>query len=184
MSNLDNILEKIAQDAREQADVILKNAKAQADSIIESKKSGGLNERHNMARRTEEEAARIVERSISQAQLKARDMKLRAKEEIIARCLELVKYRLNNLEEKDYITYLQNNLKSTDLNYQSEIRVPRRYREAVKNMKLGWNISDEDAKSGFEIHTGKVIYNCDFSSVVDARRDEFEAEIAQELFGE
>lgn len=184
MSNLDNILEKIAQDAKEQADVILNNAKEQANSIIEQKKSSSLNESHNMTRRTEDEAARIVERSISQAQLKARDMKLTAKEQVITRCLELVKFRLNNLDEKDYVTYLRNNLKAADLNYRSEISVPERYRKAVEDMKMGWNISSRNVKSGFEIHTGSVIYNSDFNTVVDARRDEFEAEIAQELFGE
>lgn len=184
MSSLDNILEKIQADAAKQADVILKDAKDEANSIIEKQKRMAMEKSNTIATRSEEEGDDLVERSISQAKLKARDMVLSAKEEVIGRTLELVKHHLNRLEEKDYIQYLINNLEQMDLNYRSEIRVPDRYREAVKKLNKGWNISDKPVKSGFQIHSDNIIYNSDFNSVVDARRDEFEAEIAQELFGE
>lgn len=182
MKGLDNILAKITDDAEKKADVIIKEAEKKRDEIIESGKVKGRKDASKILRDTREERNNILSRSSSQAKLKARDMIIKAKQDKIEELLNEVLKELENLEDKDFISYIKNNLKNVNLTENDELDVPNRYREAVKASDLKVKISDRDVDNGFKLHKDNVLYNGDFKSVLESSREDLEQFLAEELF--
>ena len=180
VSNLDNILEKIKSDAKAQADSIIEEAEKKAKRIIDEaieteKDSAALN-----TIKTKREAEALVEKTLTSAELKARDLKLSASQEIINKVLERVKDKLKNLDKDSYIKYLKRNLKDFQ-GKDIEIMVQKDKLDQVKALDLPFKISDRTVESGFAFVENDLIYNGDFSSLVEFMREDLEGQIASQL---
>ena len=185
MSNLENLVQKILDDARIEADKIKEEAAKNNEVIVSSKISEANERKKRMLEKASAEAAMIKERIVSNAELKVRDGKLNAKQAVIDRVFQLSKDRLENLGADDYIKFLKSNLKTLDLKGTELLIVPEKMKAKVKSAGVFPDLSDnETADSGFILKDNDVTMNFSFDSLVDFLREEIETEIAQHLFKE
>lgn len=185
MSNLENLTNKILNDAKNEADRILEEANKNNEGIVSSK----INEANEKKKRTIEkaatEAAMLKDRIVSNAELKVRDEKLRAKQEVMDRVFNLSKEKLKDLNEDEYVKFLMSNLKTLNLKGTELLIVPEKMKSKVKSIELFPTVSDDETvDSGFLLKDNYVTMNFSFDSLVDYLREELETEIAQDLFKE
>lgn len=184
MSNLENLTKKILDDANSQASIIQEESKEESRKTIESRIKQAEEEKKRILSRATSEADLLKSRTISNAELSARDEKLTAKQEVIERVFNLAKEKLKNLKEEEYLAYLKATLEDIKLEGGETIIVPERMKAKVKELGLSAKVSEETVDSGFVIKDGGIILNHTFDSLVDDIRDDLEIEIAQSLFKE
>lgn len=184
MSKIENITGKIELDAKNEAEKIVSEAKKKADRMISLREKDAKKRADRIIEKASNEAESIVEKALSSAELKARDDILRAKEKVVERVFSMANEKLKNLSEEDYLNYLKKSLEDIDLKDDAVVFVPEKYYKVVEDANLGINISrDEFVDSGFSIKIGKIRYNNEFESLVEAKKDELEYLIVQKLFG-
>ena len=91
MSNLDNIIRKIQEDAKAQESAILKDAEDKKDVFQNQRIADANNISNELKQRTDREVGSIRDNVVSSAELKARDRKLAAKQVVVDRVIESVK---------------------------------------------------------------------------------------------
>jgi V/A-type H+-transporting ATPase subunit E len=183
MSNLENLTQRIIEDAKKEAEEIKKEADEKSKNIIESKVSLAQNEANKVLDKSKQEAVLIKERAISAAKLKSRDEELKAKQDILDRVFEMAKLELKNLDDDRYEKLLTEAIKETKEGSNVTIMLP----EGKKNLasKLNRDISveiDNTLDGGFIIKEDNVYYNFTFDSMINGIREELETEIASILF--
>ena len=185
MSNLENLTNKILDDAKKEADRIIEESKKINEDIVNSKVKDANEKKKKILEKADTEAAMLKDRIISNAELKVRDEKLKAKQEVLNRVFELSKEKLKDINENQYLEFLKNNLKTLNLKGTELLIVPDKMKSKVKASGLYPKVSDDEAvESGFLIKDNDVTMNFSFDSLVDYIRDELESEIAQDLFKE
>lgn len=182
MSNLDNITSKIIEDAKLKAEEIINAAKDSAEKIVEDKILQGEKKKANIIENSEKEAKTLIDRKLSKQNLEVRDDLISAKQEVVNRVIDMVKYKLNNLDDKTYINFLKKSLSSFEGD-DLELIVPEDKRELVKKENLNIKLSDDEAiSSGFAVRAENMYYNNDFDGVVESKRDDLTIEIMNKLF--
>lgn len=185
MSNLDNLVKKILDDAKERADGIIDEANKAKEEIISSKEKEANEQRNKILERATTETSLLKERVISSAELKARNEILKAKQNVMDRVFNMAKEKLKDLDGDRYISFLKNTLKTLELSGKETIVVPEKMRDRIKKLGLFIKVSDDETvDSGFLIKGEGVILNYSFDSLIDHYREELEIEIAQSLFKE
>ena len=119
---------------------------------------------------------------ISNANLKSRDMILQAKEELADDILEKVLERLKNIDTKKYLKFVENILKNLNLSKNAEVMVSKDMKLALGDKILDYKISDQTVESGCSIKDGNLIYNNEFSNLIELNREELEREILNKIF--
>lgn len=185
MSNLENLTQKILEEANSQASIIDEESKRTNQEIIDSKIREAGEEKKRILSRATSEAKLLKERAISNAELKARNEKLGAKQEVIGRVFDTAKQRLKGLSQDKYISYLKATLKSLELEGGETIVVQEKMKSKVKKLGINLKVSDDEVvDSGFMIKGKGTTLNYTFDSLVEHYRNELETEIAQSLFKE
>lgn len=185
MSNLENLTNKILEDARIEADRIMEESAKVRHDILNSRINEANERKRKILEKAEHEAAMIKDRIISNAELKVRDEKLKVKQEIINKVFELSKKKLKELTEDEYVKFLTNNLKSISMKGTEILVVPEKMKDKVKSIASLPKVSDtETVESGFILKDNDVAINFSFDSLVDYLREELELEIAKHLFKE
>lgn len=182
MSNLDNIINEILEDAKKESQEIVDKANQEKEKIIETKIDQANQEKDTILKKAESEAKSVYDRHLSQVELKSRDSALFAKQEVIDDILEKVKDKLKNLSTEDYKKYLKSTLSKMDLSNDDKLVLQADKFDNLKNEDFNIDISEETVDSGFCIKRGNVLINNNFSSLVDSMKDELEVEIAKTLF--
>lgn len=182
MSNLENITGKIISDADKKSIELVKDAKEKANNIIKKEELVANTQAEKLLNKASVEAEDVIEKTLSSANLEARDIVLDAKEKVLDRVFSLAIKKLEDLSSEDYIKYLKEQLKNINIKEDSVLFVPEKYKEAVKKENLNIKISDEAIKSGFSLLSGKVMYNNEFSSLVNAKKGDLEFEVIEKLF--
>lgn len=185
MSNLENITNKILDDAKTEADRIIQESTKINEDIVNSKVYEANEKKKRILEKAVAEAAMMKDRIISNAELKVRDEKLKAKQEVLDRVFKLSKEKLKDINENQYLEFLKNNLKTLNLKGTELLIVPDKMKSKVKASGLYPKVSDDETvESGFIIKDNDVTMNFSFDSLVDYVREELESEIAQDLFKE
>ena len=183
MSNLENLTQKILDDAKKEADLIVLESNRKSEAIISSKVNEANENKLRILEKASTEATMMKDRVVSNAELSARDEKLKAKQDIIDRIFTLSKEQLKNLSEDDFVNVLKNTIKTLSLDESNVLVVPEKFKNKVKSLGLRLSISeDERIESGFLIKNNNIIMNYSFDFLVDYLRDELEGQIAKELF--
>ena len=178
MSNLDNITSKIIEDAKLKAEEIINAAKDSAEKIVEDKILQGEKKKALIIENSEKEAKTLIDRKLSKQNLEVRDDLISAKQEVVNRVIDMVKYKLNNLDD-NFLKKSLSSFEGDDL----ELIVPEDKRELVKKENLNIRLSDDEAiSSGFAVRAENMYYNNDFDGVVESKRDDLTIEIMNKLF--
>ena len=198
MSNLDNLSSKIIEDANIKAEAILKEAKNNGASMIESKVKDAKAQEAQMIEKANAEASTVKQRIISNATLTVRNEKLTAMQSVVDRVFEESLEVLSEINEEQYLQLLKSYLLSMPIAGNEEIIIPSKYKsivtgeylqkinEALKasgkigDMKL--SLEDRNINSGFIVLKNGIEINNTFESLVNSLRDELESEIVKELF--
>lgn len=182
MSNLDNLVAEILQQAQKEANRMLTKAKTENSEFSEKENKKVQKEVEVIKDKAEEEAKALKERVISNANLKSRDMILQAKEELADDILEKVLERLKNIDTKKYLKFVENILKNLNLSKNAEVMVSKDMKLALGDKILDYKISDQTVESGCSIKDGNLIYNNEFSNLIEFNREELEREILNKIF--
>ena len=182
MSNLDNLVAEILQQAQKEANRMLTKAKTENSEFSEKENKKIQKEVDVINDKAQEEAQALKERVISNANLKSRDMILQAKEELADDILERVLERLKNVDAKKYLKFVENILKNLNLSKNAEVIVSKDMRLALGDKILDYKISDQTVESGCSIKDGNLIYNNEFSNLIEFNREELEREILNKIF--
>ena len=182
MSNLDKLVAEILQQAQKEANRMLTKAKTENSEFSEKENKKIQKEVDAINDKAQEEAQALKERVISNANLKSRDMILQAKEELADDILEKVLERLKNIDAKKYLKFVENILKNLNLSKNAELIVTKDMRVALGDKILDYKISDQTVESGCSIKDGNLIYNNEFSNLIEFNREELEREILNKIF--
>ncbi|MBF0992489.1 MAG: V-type ATP synthase subunit E [Fusobacterium sp.] len=182
MSNLDKLVAEILQQAQKEANRMLTKAKTENSEFSEKENKKIQKEVDVINDKAQEEAQALKERVISNANLKSRDMILQAKEELADDILEKVLERLKNIDTKKYLKFVENILKNLNLSKNAEVMVSKDMKLALGDKILDYKISDQTVESGCSIKDGNLIYNNEFSNLIEFNREELEREILNKIF--
>ena len=182
MSNLDKLVAEILQQAQKEANRMLTKAKTENSEFSEKENKKIQKEVDAINDKAQEEAQALKERMISNANLKSRDMILQAKEELADDILERVLERLKNIDTKKYLKFVENILKNLNLSKNAEVMVSKDMKLALGDKILDYKISDQTVESGCSIKDGNLIYNNEFSNLIEFNREELEREILNKIF--
>ena len=182
MSNLDKLVAEILQQAQKEANRMLTKAKTENSEFSEKENKKIQKEVDAINDKAQEEAQALKERMISNANLKSRDMIWQAKEELADDILEKVLERLKNIDTKKYLKFVENILKNLNLSKNAEVMVSKDMKLALGDKILDYKISDQTVESGCSIKDGNLIYNNEFSNLIDFNREELEREILNKIF--
>ena len=182
MFNLDKLVAEILQQAQKEANRMLTKAKTENSEFSEKENKKIQKEVDAINDKAQEEAQALKERMISNANLKSRDMILQAKEELADDILEKVLERLKNIDTKKYLKFVENILKNLNLSKNAEVMVSKDMKLALGDKILDYKISDQTVESGCSIKDGNLIYNNEFSNLIEFNREELEREILNKIF--
>ena len=183
MSNLDNLVAEILQQAQKEANRILAKAKAENLEFTEKENKKIQREVDILEQKSEEEAISLKERILSNANLKSRDMILQAKEELVDRVLEKALERLKNIDKDSYLDFIENTLKNLNISENAEIILSRKMKNMLGDEIFGYKVSDDVVESGCSIKDGKVVFNNEFSNLLEFNKEDLEKEILKKIFG-
>ena len=182
MSNLNNLTSKILNDAKEQADKIVKDAeeKAKQKYDLEIKKVAA--KKQTLLENAKRERELLSDRIKSSANLKARNEKLKAKQAVIDKVIDKLKTKLVNMDEKEYINYLNQNIDKSSI-AEKELIVKKEFVDKVKKEFPGAKVKENEfVTSGFIIEENGIQENYTFEVKLNFMRDELEVEISKLLF--
>jgi len=185
MSNLDNLTQKILEDAKNKASEIVEEAEKKNRSHINHRVKEANERREKIIEKAAAEAQMLKSRVISSAELKVREEKLSAKQEVMDKVFQMEKDKLSDLDQKEYLDYVKSSLEKIRTDGKPTLLIPKgkmdQLKELSKEMEL---VEDESVRSGYILKDGEVVYNYTFDALVDEIREDLEGEIAQKLFEE
>ena len=182
MSNLDNIIDEILQDAENESKKIVEDAKSEVADLVGKTESEAQKKAEKIVEKAKVEGAQSKDRIISNSSLTARDMVLVAKQEMINKVFELTKEKLKTLNHEDYLNFVEKSLKTLDIKEDSEIILTESEKKLAGEKLFGIKVANETVESGFSLKNGKIILNNEFSSLVDLIKEDLEQEVADKLF--
>lgn len=198
MANVESLVNKILNDAKEQENEILSKAEIEKNKIIEIKINEAKIKQKEIIEKAEEEAKLRKDRIISNANLKVRNDKLKAKQKIIKDVFELSIEKLNNLSKDEFLNYIKNQILSLDISGKYNLIINSKQIEfidddfieglnkSLKDKKINAQIllSNESLKDeyGFILEQNGIQINNTFKALVDSIKDDLEYEIASILF--
>ena len=182
MSNLDNIIDEILQDAENESKKIVEDAKSEVADLVGKTESEAQKNADKIVEKAKVEGAQSKDRIISNLSLTARDMVLVAKQEMINKVFELTKEKLKTLNHEDYLSFVENSLKKLEVKEDSEIILTESEKKLAGEKLFGIKVSEDTVESGFSLRNGKIILNNEFSSLIDLVKEDLEQEVAEKLF--
>lgn len=185
MTNLENLTQRILEDAKEEAEEIIRIAEQKKADLINEKVESALIDREKILKKAQLESNLLKERIISDANLSRRDEILKAKQEIIEKVFEHAMKELQQMDDEEYIHFLQKKLADIELKGTEVLIVPKNKRILIQNLNLPIKVcKEETVDSGFIITRDSLQINYSFQSLMDFNREELETLVAQQLFNE
>ena len=182
MSNLNNLTSKILNDGKEEADKIIKNAEEKAKQKYDLEMKKIAVKKQTLLENARRERELIAERIKSSANLKARNEKLKAKQTVIDKVIEKLTTKLVNMNEEEYINYLNKNINKNSI-AGKELIVKKEFVNRVKSEFPNAKVKENEfVTSGFIIEENGIQENYTFEVKLDFMRDELEVEISRLLF--
>lgn len=198
MSNLENLTSKIIADANEKATGIINDAKVKEKELIAKKKEEAEKLAKSIIEKANLEGKNLFDRAISKSELKVRNEKLVAKQQIIDRAFDEAIKELNNMSSEDYLNYIRNNLKSIKLQGHEEIIVSENDKDKIgeefikelnrtiaKDVEAANIILSKKTRQmngGFILARSGIEFNYSYDALVNSLRYEIENEVAMMLF--
>ena len=185
MSNLENLTEKILEEARMKAQAIVSDAEAFNDDVVTKKVREAEEKKVRLLEKAVFEANLLKERIVGNAEVSSRNEILKGKQKVIEMVFVEAKEKLRSLPKAEYLDFLQKSLSSLKLKGDEILVVTEEARDEVKTLGLKQKVSEtESVESGFLVKDQKISLNFNFNDMVDFYRDELVKDVANSLFEE
>ena len=183
------IRERILSDARAEADLILAKAEQKSSDVIADAMQRAEIERRETEAEMQEKSKSIHEKKAAAARLESAKILLKEKRKIIDGVYALAKERLLGLEKEDAVA-LASGLLTAYAEEGDTLFFAENYKYAVDVAllpivkQLGLEISQERVAidGGFILQGKKSEKDLSYGALLNADREEYQAEIAKELF--
>ena len=198
MNGIDKIAGKIAEDARQEADSILAEARTQAAGIVDKYAALAKEESDRLLLAGEERAKAILHRAASAAEQAAKQQLLSAKQKMISRAFDIALQELFALPEKEYVALLARLaanasstgdeeiiLSSKDLNACGEKILKSANQllaDAGKSHNLTLSAEAGLFDGGLILKAGQVETNCTLGAILRLSKDDLAPKVAAVLF--
>ncbi len=194
MTGLESIIKQIEGDAQQEADGILREAKAKADKAIAEAKEEAKRQTDAILQKGEQDAQEIRERAASAAELAKRNQMLSFKQGLIKEAVEGARASLEGAPDKEYFDSLLQLYKRFAQEGQGEMRLNQkdlkrlpddflaRMKQAVPKADMHISPTPADIGSGFLLVYGGVDINCTFRAVFEDAYDELRDTAGRLLF--
>lgn len=183
MSNLENLIEKIIEDAKTEANSIIEAANKEKAALIKKREIKAEKEKAEIIEKAEFDNNLMRERIISKAEVDSRNIMLEEKQKIIKRVFEISKEKLKSLDKETYINYLKNKINNLDLKGTETLIVQENMIDEIKKLNLFFEVSkDEFVESGFLIKDDNVFINYKFNDLVDFYKEDLINDVVVKLF--
>lgn len=198
MSNLENLTSKIITDANEKATDIINDAKVKEKELIAKKKDEAEKLAKSIIEKATLEGKNLFDRAVSKSELKVRNEKLVAKQQVIDKVFNEAIKELNNMSSEDYLNYIKNSLKSIKLQGHEEIIVSENDKDKIGEefiKELNKSIASDVEKAniilskntrqingGFILVRSGIEFNYSYDALVNSLRYEIENQVAMMLF--
>lgn len=195
---ISNLLDKIKEDAKAEADAIIQKAHSEVAEIQKSRENEANKQRQLILEKAQKEAKSKADRIISSAELKVRNDKLRAKQDAIDNVFNLALNQLEQLSDTDFLEYIKNAILSASFTGEAELLLSKEDQDKINPgfvssinselAKLGRNATvklatdKEITKRGFVLNRNGIEINFTFESMLTSLKEEMENEITEVLF--
>lgn len=196
MNGLEKITDRIAADAKAEADAILADAQAQAQAIAAEAEAAAAAEAADILAKGEKAAAERGERIASMAQLEGRKRILAAKQEMLIQAFDKALLSLLARPKAEQIDLLANmaakaavtGRESVMFNAEDQKEIGKavvaKANELLTKGAATLTLSDQTRPitGGFVLESGGVEINCAYETLVRLSRSELERQVAKVLF--
>ena len=194
MNGIERITQRIAVDAQEEINEILRKGREEASAITERYRAQAESERNALSERNEKAAAEREERLVSMAQMEARKVTLAARQEMVEAAYDKALELLCAMPDHVYIDALANLLVAASMGGKEEAVFSKKDRERVgkkavdkanaKGKTIALSKETADIRGGFILKGEKVEVNCAFETLVRLQRAETAGAVVRTLFPE
>lgn len=196
MTGLEKIVDQIIEEANTEAEKILATAQMEADTITKNAKEEAAQITKKEKERLEAEKSNMEMRARSSADLKKRQVILKAKQDILSDILEKAYQKMLNMDTKSYFELLEKMLDKYVLGKDGEIyfsqkdleRMPEDFTKKVKSIgkKKGGSLNIASCArtidGGFILNYGGIEENCSFKSIFLAEKETLADKVNEILF--
>lgn len=200
MTGADKLKEKILEEARQQAKNNIERARQEAAGISNMALNEAEKRRREIIEKSRIGAAEREKRLISNAELEARNQRLKAKQEVVEEAFEKAIARLKELPSDQYVNILADMIVRAVSTGDEELILSKEDKNRIGNgivkvvnerlkatkIKGNLRLADEtrDIQGGFIVKSGDIEINNSLEAIIRMRRDKLEAEVVKTLFGE
>lgn len=198
MAGLDKIIDQIMEEARGQAQDIVKEAEEKAQALLEEAKAESEKHCAAILREGEAAAAAYESRMESSRDLKKRTALLQAKQELIASVLDRAYEKLCSLDDAAYFDFLARAAEKYALPRKGRMvlsakdlsRMPEDFPGRVEKLaeaRGGVLLVDKtpgEIENGFIMIYGAIEENCTLRALFDSNRDQLQDAVHSLLFAE
>lgn len=197
MSSINNMTSKIIDDANNIAKQLIEDANNKENDLINKKILEAEKKKKIIISKAKSESKIRAQRIISNADLQVRNMKLKAKGEVLDKVFDIAIEDLNKISKSKFLKFMKESILSLDIDGDEEVIVgegnndvtPEFINELNKELKTKEKIgklklSSEKRKisGGYILSKKGIEINYTFQALVKDIRDDIEAEVAKTLF--
>lgn len=197
MNGIDKIAGKIAEDARQEADSILAEARAQAAGIASKYAALAKEESDKILVAGDERSKEILRRTVSAAEQEEKQQLLATKQKMISRAFDIALQKLFALPENEYVTLLANLAAEASSTGSEEVILSSKDRangekilnsaneflaKAGKKNNLTLSAETGAFNGGLMLRSGHVETNCTLDAILRLSRENLAPEVAAALF--
>ena len=196
MDGIEKIIQRINAAAAEECAAIAQKAAEECD-VIRADYAQKVQRAYESAVHSGELEIKLnAERTIRNAKLDARKDILFAKQEILDAAFDAAKQKLCNLPEDEYLAWMAElackasggrgelifNLRDRALGEKIVAKANEALRSQGKEAGLSLSSETGDMDAGFMLRDGRLEVNCTLQSLLETKRQEIAAKVAEELF--
>lgn len=188
MDSISKILDAITAEASAEAEKILENGKKSAEEAFKLYEKEARIDEDDIFEKAEQRAKEIQQRSLSQAGIESRNIKLSARRKALEQAFALAEEKLTAMEPKKKKALYEKLI--SKFSTSQEVRVQLNQQDSAafgKKLKVeGVNIDLDqehgDFSGGLVIKEQSLETNCTFQVMIENAKKDMESEIAAMLF--
>lgn len=197
MSGLDNIVEEIRNQSKQEADEILKEADVFCKDYMNKIKKDVEVEVASIEKKALADRKLYEEKTVSGMEFLERNSILRAKQQVIEQAIDKARESIAGLNDEEYFNVLEKLLRKNVQQGQGKIcfskkdldRIPNGFEDRVKEIvaeNQGELVIDKEPaniKDGFVLVYGEIEENCTLKALFDSNIDRIKDIANKQLFG-
>jgi V/A-type H+-transporting ATPase subunit E len=185
LPGIENITDKIIEDAKKKAALIIAGAEEKSLRELETVTEEAKRERERILSEAKALALRQKEQIYAKRSGEIRDKKIAAKQKTIDRVFSESLKRLENLEPGEFESFAAGVCRGADIGEGDLILMPEKYRDTdIKKIdaRLSLYSGERQVSGGFVLISGGVEQNNTFSALLDFKRNDIEPKLISILF--